>query len=123
MSCTIQKSDQFDYIGISHDEGANNSIYGILVNKDGTTIQNYVENQNIDVKINSTSTINLFLTFINVSCAMDGFYKVALFRNMSGEIKESVSKNIQLKVSSKYFTGCTCRKKEQTQFYIIHYLF
>lgn len=98
--CTIQKSDYFDYIEISHGDGANNSIYGVLLNKDGKTIQNYVENQSINVTINSTSTINLALTFVNVSCTMDGFYKVALIRNMSGEMKVSVSRNIQLEVSS-----------------------
>lgn len=103
--CTIQKSNQFDYIRISHDEGSNNSIYGILLNKDGTTIQNFVENQDINVTINSISTINLVLTFVNVSCAMDGVYKVALISNMSGEMKESVSRKIQMEVSSKNVTS------------------
>lgn len=102
--CIIQQSDEFDYIGITHDEEASNSVYGILINKNGTTLQNNVVNQDINVTINSISTINLVLTFVNVSCAMEGFYKVALISNMSGEMKESVSRKIQLEVSSEYVT-------------------
>ncbi|XP_052105717.1 mucin-22-like isoform X3 [Mytilus californianus] len=100
MECTIKKSEEFEYIGISYENGIANMIYGVLVYKNGTIFKTDKENQYISINIESTSTIKLIITFINVTCTMDGSYKVALISNISGEMDEVIGGNVLLKIRS-----------------------
>ncbi|XP_063428142.1 mucin-3B-like isoform X2 [Mytilus trossulus] len=100
IECTIIKSEEFEYIGISHENGFDNTIYGVSVYKNGTIFKTYKENQDISISIESTSTIKLIITFINVTCTMDGSYKVSLISNSSGEMNEIIGVNVLLKIRS-----------------------
>ncbi|CAC5391886.1 unnamed protein product [Mytilus coruscus] len=100
MECTVKKSEEFEYIGIYYGNGFDNTIYGVLVYKNGTIFKTYKEHQDISINIESTSTIKLMITFINVTCTMDGSYKVALISNISGEMDEIIGRNVLLKIRS-----------------------
>ncbi|XP_071165956.1 uncharacterized protein [Mytilus edulis] len=100
IECTITKSEEFEYIGISHENGISSTIYGVSVDKNGTIFITFKENQDISINVESTSTLKLIITFINVTCTMDGSYKVALISNSSGEMNEIIGENVLLKIRS-----------------------
>lgn len=103
MVCIIPKSEQFDYIGFYHGNGLNNSLYGIMLNKNGTVFQLHQPNKDIYVRlIKVTSQYMLIITFSNVSCAMDGSYILALMRQVAGGPEEYKSTSGYLQVTSKY---------------------
>ncbi|CAG2239310.1 unnamed protein product [Mytilus edulis] len=100
IECTIKKSEEIEYIGISHENGIANTMYGVMFYKNGTIFKINNDNQDITITVDSTSTINLIITFINVTCTMDGSYKVALISNNSGEMNEIIGENVLLKIRS-----------------------
>ncbi|XP_071163007.1 serine-rich adhesin for platelets-like isoform X2 [Mytilus edulis] len=100
IECTIKKSEKFEYIGISHENGIGSTIYEVSVYKNGTIFRTYKENQDISINVESASTLKLIITFMNVTCTMDGSYKVALISNSSGEMNEIIGDNVLLKIRS-----------------------
>lgn len=104
MVCVIPKFENFDYIGFYHEGGLNNSLFGILLNNDGSIYKTYEDNSDIEVNFETTSSIfKLMITFKNVSCAMDGLYSVALVRHVSNNLYEIItSARGHLRVTSKY---------------------
>ncbi|VDI25493.1 Hypothetical predicted protein, partial [Mytilus galloprovincialis] len=100
IECTIKKSEEFEYIEISHENGIGSTIYEVSVYKNGTIFRTYKENQDISINVESASTLKLIITFMNVTCTMDGSYKVALISNSSGEMNEIMGENVLLKIRS-----------------------
>ncbi|VDI11699.1 Hypothetical predicted protein [Mytilus galloprovincialis] len=87
MICMIPKFEIFDYIGFYHEGGLNNSLFGILMNKDGSIYKTYENNSDIEIDFQTTSSIfKLIITFKNVSCAMDGIYSIVLLRHVSNNL-------------------------------------
>lgn len=104
MICIIPKFEIFDYIGFYHEGGLNNSLFGILLNKDGSIYKTYENNSYIEIDFRTTSSIfKLMITFKNVSCAMDGIYSVALLRHVSNNLDEIITSSTgYLQVTRKY---------------------
>lgn len=103
MLCTIPTSEKFEYVGFHYGTGLDNSLYGTVLNRNGTIFQIHKSNSDIYVRlIELTSQYMLIITFSNVTCAMDGVYRLALMRQEVGTPEEYKGTNGYLQVKSKY---------------------
>lgn len=102
MQCTIPKLEQFDYIGFYHQSGLENSSYGVQLYRNGTTFNQINNNKNINVNLHIMSSFYLSITFTNISCDMEGFYTVALMRQIAEEVVEFTGAVGHLQVTSKF---------------------
>lgn len=85
MLCTIPTSEKFEYVGFYYGTRLDNSLYGIVLNRNGTIFQTYKKNSDIYVSlIEITSQYTLVIQFSNVSCVMVGVYRLALMRKLAG---------------------------------------
>lgn len=104
MRCNFTAPEQTDniLIQIHHNSDFKNGSYlGVLLYLNGTMLQTFVSNKDIDVAISSE---DIEMTFKNVSISMGGYYHVSFIEinYISGEMEQHNTSKTYFNVTRKF---------------------